>query len=100
MRHNRHVLSTMLSAVRTGPGGPRGPPEPLGGAVEPTQAVARRSPGRWLILLAILLSALTLSGIAASPAMAEEVSTASASEEPAATEDPAATEEPAEEEFE
>jgi len=49
--------------------------------VEPTQAVATRSPGRWLILLGILLSALTLSGIAASPAMAEDGSTAAASEE-------------------
>jgi branched-chain amino acid transport system permease protein len=49
--------------------------------VEPTQSVATRSPGRWLILLGILLSALTLSGIAASPAMAEDGSTAAASEE-------------------
>ena len=65
--------------------------------MEPTQAVARRSPGRWLILLGILLSALTLSGIAASPAMAEEVSTVAATEEPATTEEPAATDEPAEE---
>jgi neutral amino acid transport system permease protein len=65
--------------------------------VEPTQAVARRSPGRWLILLGILLSALTLSGIAVSPAMAEEVSTTSATEEPATTDEPAATDEPAEE---
>jgi neutral amino acid transport system permease protein len=49
--------------------------------VEPTQSVAKRSPGRWLILLGILLSALTLSGIAASPAMAEDGSTDAASEE-------------------
>ena len=62
--------------------------------MEPTRTVARRSPGRWLILLGVLLSALTLSGIAVSPAMAEEVSTA------ASTEEPAATEEPAEEDFE
>jgi branched-chain amino acid transport system permease protein len=60
--------------------------------VEPTQSVARRSPGRWLVLLGILLSALTLSGIAASPAVAEEVSPASAAEQ---TEEPTA---PAEEE--
>lgn len=65
--------------------------------MEPTQSVAKRSPGRWLILLGILLSALTLSGIAASPAMAEDVSAASATEEPAATEEPEATDEPAEE---
>jgi neutral amino acid transport system permease protein len=63
--------------------------------VEPTQSVAKRSPGRWLVLLGILLSALTLSGIAASPAVADEVSTAVSTEE---TEEPA-TEEPAEEEF-
>jgi neutral amino acid transport system permease protein len=62
--------------------------------VEPTQSVAKRSPGRWLVLLGILLSALTLSGIAASPAVADEVSTAVSTEE---TEEP--TEEPAEEEF-
>ncbi len=43
--------------------------------MEPTQTVATRSPGRWLILLGILISALTLSGIAASPAMAEDGST-------------------------
>jgi branched-chain amino acid transport system permease protein len=49
--------------------------------VEPTQSVAKRSPGRWLVLLGILLSALTLSGIAASPAMADEASTPPASEE-------------------
>jgi neutral amino acid transport system permease protein len=50
--------------------------------VEPTQSVAKRSPGRWwLVLLGILLSALTLSGIAASPAMAEDVSTAATEEE-------------------
>jgi neutral amino acid transport system permease protein len=49
--------------------------------VEPTQTVARRSRGRWLILLGILLSALTLSGIAASPAMAEDGSTDSPSSE-------------------
>ncbi|MDQ0893183.1 ABC transporter permease subunit [Agromyces ramosus] len=49
--------------------------------MEPTQSVARRSPGRWLILLGILLSALTLSSIAASPAVADEVSTDESSEE-------------------
>ncbi len=49
--------------------------------MEPTQTVARRSRGRWLILLGILLSALTLSGIAASPAMAEDGSTPSPSSE-------------------
>jgi len=49
--------------------------------VEPTQSVARRSRGRWLVLLGILLSALTLSGIAASPAMAEDGSTDSPSSE-------------------
>jgi len=49
--------------------------------VEPTQTVVRRSRGRWLILLGILLSALTLSGIAASPAMAEDGSTDSPSSE-------------------
>ena len=65
--------------------------------MEPTQSVAKRSPGRWLILLGILLTALTLSGIAASPAMAEDVSAAAATEEPAATDEPEATEEPAEE---
>jgi neutral amino acid transport system permease protein len=63
--------------------------------VEPTQSVAKRSPGRWLFLLGILLSALTLSGIAASPAVADEVSAAVSTEE---TDEPA-TEEPAEEEF-
>jgi neutral amino acid transport system permease protein len=65
--------------------------------VEPTQSVAKRSPGRWLILLGILLSALTLSGIAASPAMAEDVRAAAATEEPATTDEPEATDEPAEE---
>ena len=49
--------------------------------MEPTQSVARRSRGRWLILLGILLSALTLSGIAASPAMAETGSAATEAEE-------------------
>jgi neutral amino acid transport system permease protein len=49
--------------------------------VEPTQSVAKPSHGRWLILLGILLSALTLSGIAASPAMADEVSAESSEEE-------------------
>ena len=53
----------------------------LGGAVKPTQSVAGRSPRRWLILLGVLLSALTLSGVAASPAMAEDGSTSAASEE-------------------
>jgi neutral amino acid transport system permease protein len=49
--------------------------------VEPTQSVARRSPGRWLILLGLLLSALTLSSIAASPAVADVVSTDESGEE-------------------
>ena len=49
--------------------------------MEPTQTVARRSRGRWLILFGILLSALTLSGIAASPAMAVTGSTATEAEE-------------------
>ena len=49
--------------------------------MEPTQSVAKRRPGRWLVLLGVLLSALTLSGIAASPAMAEDVSTAATAEE-------------------
>jgi neutral amino acid transport system permease protein len=49
--------------------------------VEPTQTVARRSRGRWLILFGILLSALTLSGIAASPAMAVTGSPATEAEE-------------------
>ena len=49
--------------------------------MEPTQSVARRSRGRWLILFGILLSALTLSGIAASPAMAVTGSTATEAEE-------------------
>ena len=49
--------------------------------MEPTQSVARRSRGRWLILLGILLSALTLSGIAASPAMAEAGSAPTEAEE-------------------
>jgi len=49
--------------------------------VEPTQTVAKRSRGRWLILLGILLSALTLSGIAASPAVADEASAESSEEE-------------------
>lgn len=67
--------------------------------MEPTQAVARRSPRGWLILLGILLSALTLSGIAASPAMADEVSSASATEQAEPTDAPEETEAP-EEEFE
>lgn len=49
--------------------------------MKPTQSVAGRSPRRWLILLGVLLSALTLSGVAASPAMAEGGSTSAASEE-------------------
>ena len=49
--------------------------------MEPTQSVARRSPGRWLILLGLLLSVLTLSSIAASPAVADEVSTEESAEE-------------------
>ena len=49
--------------------------------MKPTQSVAGRSPRRWLILLGVLLSALTLSGVAASPAMAEDGSTSAASEE-------------------
>lgn len=49
--------------------------------MEPTQTVAKRIPRRWLVLLGVLLSALTLSGIAASPAMAEDVSTAATAEE-------------------
>jgi neutral amino acid transport system permease protein len=49
--------------------------------VEPTQSVAKRRSGRWLVLLGVLLSALTLSGIAASPAMAEDVSAAATAEE-------------------
>ncbi len=67
--------------------------------MEPTQSVAHRTRGRWLILLGILIAALTLSGIAASPAMAEEVSTAASSEE---TEEAEPTEEAeeAEEDFE
>ena len=54
---------------------------PLGGAVESTRTVRRHSRGRWLVLLGILLSALTLSGIAASPAMAEAGSTGGGTEE-------------------
>lgn len=42
--------------------------------MEPTQTVVRRSRGRWLILLGLLLAALTLSGVAASPAAAVEAS--------------------------
>lgn len=49
--------------------------------MESTRTVRRRSPGRLLLLLGILLSALTLSGIAASPAVAEDGSTGSGSEE-------------------
>ncbi|WP_370647297.1 ABC transporter permease subunit [Agromyces endophyticus] len=49
--------------------------------MEPTRSVQTRSRGRWLLLLGILLSALTLSGIAASPAVAEDGSAASASDE-------------------
>jgi len=44
--------------------------------VESTRTVPTHSAGRWLLLLGILLSALTLSGIAASPAMAEDGSAA------------------------
>jgi neutral amino acid transport system permease protein len=40
--------------------------------VEPTRTVPTRSRGRWLILFGLLISALTLSGIAASPALADE----------------------------
>ncbi len=49
--------------------------------MESTQAVRPHSRGRWLILLGLLLSALTLSGIAASPAMADEGGTDSQAEE-------------------
>ncbi len=49
--------------------------------MESTQSVRPRSRGRWLILLGLLLSALTLSGIAASPAMADEGGTDGQSEE-------------------
>lgn len=49
--------------------------------MESTQSVRPRSRGRWLILLGLLLSALTLSGIAASPAMADEGGTDGQAEE-------------------
>jgi neutral amino acid transport system permease protein len=49
--------------------------------VEPTRTVPTRSRGRWLLLFGLLVSALTLSGIAASPALADEGGTDSASEE-------------------
>lgn len=49
--------------------------------MEPTQSATRRSPARWLILLGFLFAALTLSGIAVSPAVADDGSTASESEE-------------------
>ena len=81
MGHNRHVLSTTTSTGKTRTRDGHQPAGTLGGAVEPTQSVARRSRGRWLILLGILLSALTLSGIAASPAMAETGSAATEAEE-------------------
>lgn len=51
--------------------------------MESTRTVPTRSRGRWLLLLGILISALTLSGIAASPALADE----------GGTDDPAAEEE-------
>ncbi|MDF2573353.1 MAG: branched-chain amino acid transporter permease [Agromyces sp.] len=49
--------------------------------MEPTQSVAQRPRGRWLILLGLLLAALTLSGVAASPAAADEVSPTPTAEE-------------------
>lgn len=49
--------------------------------MEPTRTVPTRSRGRWLLLFGLLVSALTLSGIAASPALADEGGTDSASEE-------------------
>ena len=49
--------------------------------MEPTRTVPTRSRGRWLILFGLLVSALTLSGIAASPALADEGGTDSAAEE-------------------
>lgn len=49
--------------------------------MEPTRTVPTRSRGRWLLLFGLLVSALTLSGIAVSPALADEGGTDSASEE-------------------
>ncbi|GGI48137.1 amino acid/amide ABC transporter membrane protein 1, HAAT family [Agromyces flavus] len=49
--------------------------------MEPTRTVPTRSRGRWLILFGLLVSALTLSGIAASPALADEGGTDTAAEE-------------------
>ena len=49
--------------------------------MEPTRTVPTRSRGRWLLLFGLIVSALTLSGIAASPALADEGGTDSASEE-------------------
>jgi neutral amino acid transport system permease protein len=49
--------------------------------VEPTRTVPTRSRGRWLLLFGLLVSALTLSGIAASPALADEGGTETPSEE-------------------
>ncbi len=49
--------------------------------MKPTQSVAGRSPGRWVILLGVLLCALTLSGVAASPAMAADGGTSAAATE-------------------
>ena len=49
--------------------------------MEPTRTVPTRSRGRWLLLFGLLVSALTLSGIAASPALADEGGTDSAAEE-------------------
>ncbi|MFC4827340.1 branched-chain amino acid ABC transporter permease [Agromyces aurantiacus] len=47
--------------------------------MEPTRTVPTRSRGRWLLLFGLLVSALTLSGIAASPALADEGGTATPS---------------------
>ena len=49
--------------------------------MEPTRTVPTRSRGRWLLLFGLIVSALTLSGIAVSPALADEGGTDSASEE-------------------
>lgn len=49
--------------------------------MEPTRTVPTRSRGRWLLLFGLLVSALTLSGIAASPALADEGGTETPSEE-------------------
>lgn len=49
--------------------------------MEPTRTVPPRSRGRWLLLFGLLVSALTLSGIAASPALADEGGTETPSEE-------------------